>query len=324
MPPPPGIIGSLRSGFDVIASHIWIILMPLALDVFLWLGPRFSLDRFIQPFLKSVGTMAAGNGLKPEDIQVSLDMYTKFFEAFNLLGIVRTFPVGISSLMSGVMPTQTPWGAPAIVEITSPLEVLGLLVLLILAGWVLGGLYFQWVAVLATPGAAPENRAPAGRAVLQTVVYAAIWSVIAWVVGLPLAALLYVLFTINALLGEIVLLILGFLSMWLVVPIFFSPHGIFVRKQNALTSILSAFEMTRFTLPTSSLFVLIVCLLGLGLNLLWAKPVADSWMVLVGIFGHAFITTALLASSFVYYHNMTAWLQVALARVRAGLPGQQM
>ncbi|MGE5073749.1 MAG: hypothetical protein ACM3MF_09995 [Anaerolineae bacterium] len=298
--------------------------MPLALDIMLWLGPRFSLDRFIQPFLRSVGTMAAGNGLKPEDVQVSLEMYTKFFQAFNLLGIIRTFPIGISSLMSGVMPTQTPLGAPAVIEITSPLVVVAALMLLILTGWILGGLYFLWVAVLATPGAAAENRAPAGRAVLQTVVYAAIWSVVGWVVGLPLAALLYVLFTFSALLGEIVLLVLGFLSMWLVVPIFFSPHGIFVRKQNAITSIMSAFEMTRFTLPTSSLFVLIVFLLGMGLNLLWAKPVADSWMVLVGIFGHAFITTALLASSFVYYHNMTAWLQMALARVRAGLPGQQV
>jgi hypothetical protein len=32
-------------------------------------------------------------------------------------------------------------------------------------------------------------------------------------------------------------------------------------------------------------------------------------MLLVGIFGHAFISTTLLAASFVYYRDMSDWLQ---------------
>lgn len=324
LPPPPGIIGSLRSGFDAIATHVAVILLPLALDMLLWLGPRLSMDRIVQPVLKELGTLAGTGGMKPEDISNALDMYGKFFQAFNLLGILRTFPIGVSSLMSGVMPTQTPWGSPTILEVGSVPQLLGLSLLLTFVGWILGGLYFRWVAVLSTPGATPDDRGPAGRAVLQTVLYALIWSVVCWVIGLPLIVLLYVLFMINMLLGEGVVLLLGFLSMWLVVPIFFSPHGIFVRKQNAVASILSGFHLTRFTLPTSSLFVLTIFLLGVGLNLLWSKPANDSWLVLAGIFGHAFITTALLASSFVYYHNMSAWLQIALTRLRAGLPGQQV
>ncbi len=323
LPPPPGIIGSLRLGFDAVAGNVTVILMPLALDLLLWLGPHLSMDRVMQPVLTSFSALAAGNGLKAEDIKSSLDLYSKFFQSFNLLGILRTFPIGISSLMSGNMPTSTPWGLPAVWELVSASQVLGLTFVFILVGWVLGGLYFRWVAALATPGLTGENRPQASRAVLQTVIYAVVWSVICWVVGLPLAGLLYILFTVNAMLGEGVLLLLGFLSMWLIVPIFFSPHGIFVRKQNALASILSGFEMTRFTLPTSSLFVLVIFLLGVGLNFLWSKPTTDSWLVLVGIFGHAFITTALLASSFVYYNNMTLWLQMALTRLRSGLPNQR-
>ncbi len=143
-----------------------------------------------------------------------------------------------------------------------------------------------------------------------------------WMVGLPIIFLIYVLFAINTLVGEGALLFLGFLSMWLVVPIFFSPHGIFVRKQNAFASILGSFQLTRFTLPTSSLFVLTVFLIGVGLNFLWAVPTNDSWLALVGIMGHAFITTALLASSFIYYHDMTAWLQLVLTRLRSSLPSK--
>ncbi|HEX8990389.1 MAG TPA: hypothetical protein VF784_01805 [Anaerolineales bacterium] len=297
--------------------------MPLALDLLLWLGPRLSLSLLMQPVIKQMGTFFAANAaLQPQDIQNSLSLYGKFFQAFNLLGILRTFPIGVSSLMSGIMPTQTPWGTPAVLEISSVTQVLGLSLLLTVTGWMLGGLYFRWVAALAAPGASSETFPAAGRAILQSLFYAIIWSLVLWVVGLPVSLVIYVLFAINTLLGEGVLLLIGFLSMWLVVPIFFSPHGMFVRKQNALASILSGFRLTRFTLPTSSLFVLTVFLLGIGLNFLWSKPANDSWLVVIGIFGHAFITTALLASSFVYYDKMTTWLQLALERLRAGLPGR--
>ena len=319
LPPPPGIIGSLRAGFDVIAAHISVILMPLAFDLLLWLGPQLKMDQMVQPVLKDVGSMAASGGLKPEDINSALDIYRQFFQQFNLLGILRTFPIGISSLMSGKMPTQSPLGAPGVFQVSSPGDLLGLVLLLTLIGWMLGALYFRWVAALVMQ----EASAATSRAVLQTLFYSVIWSFLSWALGLPLVFLIYVLFAVNTLIGEGVLLFLGFVSMWLIVPVFFSPHGMFLRKQNALASILSSFQMTRFTLPTTSLFVLTVFLIGIGLNFLWSIPESSSWLVLIGILGHAFITTALLAASFVYYHDMTAWLQVVLARLRQGLPSQQ-
>ena len=147
------------------------------------------------------------------------------------------------------------------------------------------------------------------RAILQTVLYSLVWLVLAWIIGLPIGLLLYILFAINPLLGEGALLILGFLSMWLIVPIFFSSFGIYLHKQNVFMSFLSGFQMTRFALPTSSLFVLTMLLIGVGLNFLWPIPENTSWLTLVGILGHAFIMTALLASSFVYYRDTTAWLQ---------------
>ena len=82
--------------------------------------------------------------------------------------------------------------------------------------------------------------------------------------------------------------------------------------------------MARFTLPTSSLFVLSTFLLGIGLNFLWSVPPEDSWMMLVGIFGHAFVTTALLAASFIYYRDMTAWLEIALERFKTNTTTRQV
>ena len=133
-------------------------------------------------------------------------------------------------------------------------------------------------------------------------------------IGVPIGLLLYILFAINSLLGEGALLVLGFLSMWLIVPIFFSSFGIYLRKQNVLMSFLGGLQLTRFALPTSSLFVLTMFLIGGGLNFLWTIPTNNSWLTLVGILGHAFIMTALLASSFVYYRDTTAWLQTVFEK----------
>lgn len=83
-----------------------------------------------------------------------------------------------------------------------------------------------------------------------------------------------------------------------------------------ITSMMSSIQLTRFTLPTSSLFILTIFLLSYGLNFLWQMPKFDSWITVLGIFGHSFVTTALLAASFIYYHNMNIWVQLVLERLR--------
>jgi hypothetical protein len=313
IPPPPGIIGSLKAGFDTIASHITAITLPLAFDLLLWLGPHISVNQLIQPVIAEFRNFASQSGFSASDIKNAMDVYTQFFQQFNLLGILRTLPVGIPSLMSGEMPTVSPLGAPMIVQVDSFGHLFGLLFLFTVCGWIFGGLYFRWIASLIVP----DTFAGTARVVLQTMLYSLIWFILAWVIGLPVGLLLYILFAINFLLGEGALLLLGFLSIWLVVPIFFSSFGIYLRRQNVFMSFLSSLQLTRFALPTSSLFVLTLFLTGAGLNFLWAIPANDSWLTLVGILGHAFIMTALLASSFVYYRDTTAWLQSVIERLRA-------
>jgi hypothetical protein len=318
LPPPPGIIASLRTGFDTISGNIRVILLPVAFDLLLWLGPHLSIAKIMQPVLEQINSLATSNGVKADDINTYLKSYAQFFQQFNLLGVFRTFPIGVFSLMSGKMPTLSPLGTPAVIQIDSPDHLLELIFLLTFAGWMFGALYFRSVAAVVTPELLPGRR----RAILQSLLYFLIWSLLSWTLGVPLLLIIYLCFAINALIGYGVLLVLGFLSMWLIVPVFFSPHGMFIKKQNAIGSIVGSFQMIRFTLPTCSLFVLTVFLIGAGLNFLWATPADDSWLALVGILGHGFITTALLAASFTYYRDINVWLQTVLGRLRAAAPIQ--
>ena len=324
LPPPPGIIGSLRAGFDAITAHIGLILLPLGLDLLLWLGPRVSVSRLMQPLLDEMRRLAPTAGLNTSDVNSMLEMYKALLERFNLLVAIRTLPVGISSLMSGRMPIASPLGTPPMLQVDSIGQLVGLFALLTIIGWMLGGLYFYLVAGLVMTRSGAGTPPTVARAVAQTIVYSLIWAALVWSVGLPILFIAYLASAVNSLLGQGLVLFLGFALLWLLVPLFFSPHGMYLRRQNALASFLGGFRLTRFTLPSSSLFVLAVFLVGAGLNLLWAVPAEDSWIAMVGLLGHAFITTGLLASSFVYYQDMSAWLQTVLERISSGLPAQKV
>jgi hypothetical protein len=164
----------------------------------------------------------------------------------------------------------------------------------------------------------PDGQSIKVQAILQSLLLSFLAAAAMTIIGLPVMIIVYLLNAVSPSIGMGLLLVLGFLSMWLVVPLFFAAHGIFMRSQNVMASVWSGFRLARFSLPNSSLFVLSVVIIGIGFNMLWSIPTPDSWMLLVGILGHAFITTALLAASFVYYRDTTAWLQTLFERLQAG------
>ena len=325
LPPPPGVVGSLRAGFDAIASHLTVVLVPLALDLLLWLGPRLHVDRLFQPIFDDLSRYARYSGFPPADLKTLQENSAALLEQlgqFNLLSSLRTFPIGVFSLMSGTRPAQTPLGAPSVIQIDSVLTLLGWIVLLTLIGWMFGGVFFRWVSlVVIDPSHTADNRF--GQSILQTMLMSVMYLILVVMLGVPLLVVIALVMAASPLLAQGLLLILGLLSMWLVVPVFFSSHGIFMRRQNVFSSIYTSLRMARFTMPTSSLFVISVLLIAYGLNFLWNIPSSDSWMVLVGILGHAFVTTSLLAASFIYYRDMQAWLQTVFERLKANLPTQQ-
>lgn len=320
LPPPPGVINSLKTGFDVVASHVILILMPLLLDIFLWLGPRLSANDLLGPMYQAFFEQARLSLTSATDLKrlaAFQDIFNELLQRFNLFSLIsrlQTFPVGVSSLAAKVMPENSPMGTFSIVQVPSPLALLGYMFLLVLIGWLVGGVYFRWVSGMVLGG--NEASISLGRAIVQTILLSMIWFVALIFISVPVLLIIMALTFISPVLASGAFFVILLLAFWLVVPVFFTPHGIFIRKQNALYSIYTSLRMARFTLPTSGMFVFSVFILSTGLNYLWSVPDSDSWMMLIGIAGHAFITTALLAASFAYYRDMNVWLQMIFEQLQ--------
>ncbi len=317
LPPPPGVINSIKAGFDKVSAHITAIFLPLLLNLFLWLGPRLRMDAFFTSIRADIISIWQTSGVSAADIKRVLDTYDSTIPLINLFWMLRTLPIGISSLLFPQGASSTPLGNPVVLQV-SAVSLFGWMFLLTLVGWVGGGLYFRGVALLAI---ANKEDQPMGifRAIVQTIFISILCGILLMAIGLPIILVLGLVLQFSPFAANILILIVSLASMWVIVPLFFWPHGVFVRKQNVLTSIISSVQMTRFTLPTSSMFVLTVFLLSFGLNFLWSIPPEDSWITLLGIFGHSFVTTALLAGSFIYYRDMNVWLQTAIEKLRPGI-----
>lgn len=195
----------------------------------------------------------------------------------------------------------------------------GALIFITFMGWVLGGLYMYWVSrVTLQQKAQPQQQTPNPIWVTsQSVVLMLVWMVLFFIVLVPGMLILSAFMLVNQFVAQIVFIVFGIAAFWAVVPVFFSAHGIVIYRQNAIASIAQAFKLARFTMPTTSLFVLFMFIISQGLAYLWRTPPTSSWMLLVGIIGHAFISTALLAGSLIYYRDTNAWLQVMLERIKA-------
>jgi hypothetical protein len=190
-------------------------------------------------------------------------------------------------------------------------------ILIALAGIVLGTFYFQAVAQAAVNGDISWRKALERwpKASLQMFYLAFMWLILLIFITIPGSFLLSFLILSGVSYGQCALLIFVGIVFWLILPLVFSPHGIVMNQNNFFTSVKVSANLTRKTLPTTVLFILAVFLLSKGLDILWLVPAETSWLLIVGILGHAFVTTALIASSFIYYRDALRWIK-EMVRIR--------
>ena len=150
LPPPPGVFGSLKAGFDIVSSRVALILIPLTLDLFLWLGPRLGVEGLLLPSITYLSeTYIAQQKLTGSSLELFMqnqELLLERLQDFNLVSLLSKsywFPVGIHSLSAQSLPVTNPLGLQNVVTVSSVWVLLGLAAVLIPLGWVVGGVFFR-------------------------------------------------------------------------------------------------------------------------------------------------------------------------------------
>jgi hypothetical protein len=252
-------------------------------------------------------------------ISTSIELLRTVASHFNLLSLLRTIPVGIPSLMAFRLPVDIPVGSPVLVDLTNPLVVFILAIGLLVIGLVAGSFFYNIVVQVSLNG----------KIEMRNVVKNWVWSslqilslamallIIFILISVPSSCVISAIALIGVPIGQFAFFIYFGVIIWLAFPLLFSAHGIFTNHNNALVSVQRSMVLTRMTLPTTSLFFLSILAISEGLDVLWRVPPESSWLTLIGVGGHAFITSALLAASFIYYRDADTWAQETLRSLKS-------
>ncbi|HRE28371.1 MAG TPA: hypothetical protein PK954_17140, partial [Anaerolineales bacterium] len=89
----------------------------------------------------------------------------------------------------------------------------------------------------------------------------------------------------------------------------FALHGITLGRRNLFVSLWESIRLVQMNLAPTIGLVTVVMLLYFGLGSVWALAPTDSWINVIGIAGHAVVSTALVAATFVYYQDRMRWWQ---------------
>jgi hypothetical protein len=319
IPTPPGLIRSLLAGFDAITNHIGLVLFPILLDLFLWLGPHLSLRNQVDNMLN---TMASMPGMSAPDstalLNLNKNMWSSIAEKLNLFAFLRTYPVGVPSIMVSILPIKSPQDLSLTWQLSSLLPILILGIVLTVVGLLIGTAYFDAVAQVALTGAMDWRKFIKQYlwTVLQVFLLTLLWFAIVSALSIPGGCLMSVMSIGGMTGGNLGLLIAGGLIIWMIFPLLLSAHGIFVYQKKMWASVRDSVRLTRFTFPTTALLFLAILVINEGLNVLWRVPGDTSWLLLIGVAGHGFISTGLLAATFIYYRDASIWLEKMLQQLK--------
>ena len=312
LPDPTNVLKSIRTGFDAITKHLVLLLFPLGLDLILWFGPHIQIRTLIEELILEMNEVSQ---IFPADfaqvLQEGEAIWSVAAERVNLLVALRSLPVGVFSLLTSILPVKNPLGTPIFWDVPNLGGAFLFAAALFIAGLILGGLYFSAVRQAAIFDEVKWRPILKDwpRVSIQSLILSFIW--IGFMLGVLVigscAATGMTFVSVN--LGQMAIVLFGIICFWLLFPLFFSPHGIYVEGQKAWRSLITSVRVTNLTFMRTSMFIMLAILVNQGLNLVWQVAPEDSWLMVISILGHAFVTTGMLSASFIYYQDITRWVE---------------
>ena len=320
LPAPPSLMRSFSSGFDTISNQLGLVLFPILLDLLLWWGPRLRLGNWLQGILADTGSVPELQTADMQDMLIATrEIWLEVSSRFNLLTVLRTYPVGITSLMAGVSPVESPTATLPVWQLSGSFTILVWVCGLCLLGLAFGTLFYTSVsqAVISEKVAWGQVLREWPLKFIQVIALSLVWLAVFAAVSLPFSCMITLLALFGVGYSPLALLLYSAIMIWVLLPLAFSAHGIFINQRTMWASLKDGIRITRLTMPSTSLFLLAVVLLSQGLDIVWKLPAETSWMGLVGIAGHGFVTTGLLAASFVYYRDASRWIQQVFEKLQS-------
>lgn len=320
-PRPLGVIGCLRAGFEIVGRHLWLIALPVLLDLFLWLGPQLSVAPLLQGLASFVLAQPTPDATTARQVAQAAQLLEQFGERFNLLSLFSALPLlNVPSLLARHAPgALSPLGQPHVLWVTGALALMGWGIVLVPLGLLLGFLYLNSVAHRVRAIDSHTSTLPHSPGVwkLIRVFLFATGLLVAGTVLVPLWVLLVgTTLAISPPLGLLVWAFSMGLGSYFALHLLFVVPGVVLGGRGLWRAIWESIVLMHTQFSSVVGLIALVIVIYQGLSYVWSLPPADSWSLLVGILGNGCIGTGLTAATFVFYQERIGQL-MEMRRVSA-------
>jgi hypothetical protein len=294
--------------------------LPIALDLFLWLGPQIHARPVFDQLVRVIGDAMAMQGGSPDQQQAITALTQTLQETggqFNVFSLVALFGLGVPTLVSLDVPP--PAASPVVLfSVGDDITFAGWAALLALVGVFFGTIYLQWIAGTIRPDAR-GLRVFAAR-VLRSFVH-----ILALVVTLGVAGLiLLVPFTVGAVLnsalspglGVFFILMIWLIVMWVALYLAFAIPAIFVSGANVGQAILNSVTVFRYNFWSAMGLVFLIVLIQMGFSIIWQQFLDTPFGFVVDMIANAILGSALVAAAMLFYDDRFSWLTQVRDRIR--------
>ncbi|MBN1933321.1 MAG: hypothetical protein JW934_01585 [Anaerolineae bacterium] len=329
------IIDALSQGFSTIHRRWWVLLIPVLVDLFLWLGPQAAIAHIVSDVsdvLIDSDLLAQAGQSDPELVEMIRTTLDGVGKNYNLFSSLRVRMLGMPSLLVwggagyhlpsvyevfwiyflqmidipelAISVSQATFVNHPVWQIGSQAILLGMTLLVSSIGVAVGAIYLTWISPEIDKTADPPSFWSRVTQLSGRVLLFWLLRVIALILlGLPFFLFLGLLSMFSANLAIIVgisgmgaLTWLSFYGIFFVTSMVVNHTTIWQALWNSLNVVLRNFW------PTLGLFVLIN-LIGGGLTILWQQLSKGAWLTLIGILGNAYVGSSLLAGSLIFYRD---------------------
>jgi hypothetical protein len=321
---PTGVIETLSAGYSAVNHHLWVLLLPILLDVFLWFGPHVSYSPLVGPVVTHATEWTRQVALGPRRVPSNPDVLNSLnldetrqwlidrADEVNGLALLAWGPIALPSLATLPSPNAdlafvSGWAD----GVTLLVACVG--VSLLLGGWFYGGLAAASSGLHNGPLAAGRGTP---RAVVDVLGLVGVVLGIALLLGLPVLLLIGFTALVSppvAVLGT-VLVAAGML--FASVHLFFAVDAIFVSKAGPLSAIQRSVGVVRRHLRPSVALIVLTWLILAGMARVWdilASNLQSPYGVVLSILGNAYIASGLIAAGMIFYTQRTESTPAAVA-----------
>lgn len=314
-----GIIDTLTAGFDLVRKRLWIILLPVALNVGLWAAPKLSVFALLQGLWRALLQQATASGAVSstmlEGVQEVLPELAQLARELDLSSLLLSLTsLGLPILP--VAPTTSFFGlTKSVIELAGGLQLVGAILGLALGGLLIGTFYMALIAHAVRDGRVDWPRLVrqvpryCGRLIGASLVLAA--TLMSF--GLPASMVISAFGLISPGLASLLMAMLSFLTFWIMIYMIFVPEAIIYSEDSILKAIWRSAIIVRTNFwPALGLFVLIYTI-SAGLSFVWDLLAVNAPGTLAAVAGSSFIGTGLTTALFIFYRE----------RLRAPLPAAE-